>query len=77
MPLVWDMDPSELPAWSAQVQAVNLRGATAEGIQQLMRRIAGRIRAEEADRIDRAVLIGLAALGAFAFLSQGKQDTRK
>src|SRR5438105_14721842 len=28
VPIVWDIEPSQLPGWTAQVQALNLRGAS-------------------------------------------------
>jgi hypothetical protein len=47
VPIVWDMNPSELPGWLAQFQALDLRNSTVEQLKQQVAAIADRIRQEK------------------------------
>jgi hypothetical protein len=40
VPVVWNMDPSELPGWAGCFQALDLRGLSVDGIVQQIERIA-------------------------------------
>lgn len=44
VPVVWDMSPSDLPAWAGQRQALDIRGLTAQQIQDRILDIAARIK---------------------------------
>lgn len=56
VPIVWDMDPSELPAWTKEYQAINIRGASAQEVAAQVAGIAARIREDKA--------VGAVVLGA-------------
>ena len=41
MPVVWDMDPSKLPGWVNNVQALDLRNTTLLDAREQVSKIAG------------------------------------
>lgn len=47
VPVIWDMQPSELPGWVKNYQALDLRGLTASGVAQQVERIAEAIHASK------------------------------
>ena len=47
IPIVWDMNPAELPGWTKRYQALDLRGASISKLRDQMAHIAGSIRAEQ------------------------------
>ena len=64
VPIVWDMDPGELPGWASGVQAIDLRGLTVIELQQQVSSISNRIKQTKAQGflIIGAVVLGLMAL---------------
>lgn|SRR5574341_265104 len=58
VPIVWDMNPSELPGWLNEFQAIDLRGSTLPALQQHIASIAARIKQQKA--------LGYTILGALA-----------
>lgn len=64
VPIVWDMDPEDLPGWVKTKQAIDLRGATTlEQLQTQVAEISGRIKADK-----RKGLVILAAMVAGVLL---------
>lgn len=59
IPIVWDMDPSQLPGWTNQMHAINLRGMTLENGKAKIASIATDIKKEK----EKGILI----LGALFF----------
>jgi len=47
VPIVWDMDPSELPGWVRNVQALDLRNTSLLDARQQVSKIAERIKANK------------------------------
>ena len=47
IPIVWDMEPHELPGWVAESQALNLRGAPIEQLREQMGAIAEQIKQQK------------------------------
>ena len=47
VPIIWDMEPSELPGWSDRLQALNLAGASFEQVRHQIGKIADRIKADK------------------------------
>jgi hypothetical protein len=47
VPIVWDMDPSLLPGWLRDYQALNLRGMDWQQIRAGVSSIARRIKADD------------------------------
>lgn len=66
IPIVWDMQPSNLPGWIKQFQALNLAGATLDQAKEAISKIAEKIKS---DKVVGAVAVGavFAALLYFAF----------
>lgn len=60
IPIVWDMDPRELPGWVKSVQAIDMREQTLVELQSQIVSIAQRI---EQDKNKGLVLIGVIFLG--------------
>lgn len=48
IPIVWDMQPSELPGWTKGFQALNLTGATIDTLRLRIMEIANSIKADRA-----------------------------
>ncbi len=67
VPIVWDMDPSELPGWINQKQVIDIRGYTIQDLAIKVQEIARQIRA---DKNQGVLVVGLIALGIFALASQ-------
>lgn len=68
VPITWDTPPSELPGWIGHIQALDLRGASADVITQHFASIADAIKADKA----KGMLIGgLLVAGLLFFLSKG------
>jgi hypothetical protein len=65
IPIVWDIDPSELPGWIDRNHALNLRGATIEQIQARISQIAQMIHQDKNNGllIAGAMIFGLIWLG--------------
>ncbi len=59
VPVVWDMDPSNLPGWMSRFQAIDLRANLLGGISESLDRIAQRIHAKKQQSA--LVLAGLVA----------------
>jgi hypothetical protein len=69
IPVVWDMPPAELPGWVNQIHALDIRGRTADDIQQRIVSIADWIKQDKA----RGLLVGGALLaGLFWLASQAE-----
>ncbi len=67
IPVVWDMDPSELPGWIAQHQALDLRDKHESYFAEQLERIAKDIKMDK--------VIGAAVLTAFAgFVIWGRRE---
>ena len=47
VPVIWDMLPSDLPGWTKQYQALDLRGLSSNGVAQQVERIAEAIHANK------------------------------
>lgn len=60
MPIIWDVEPKELPAWLSRYQALDLRRLPhAQAFAEQLKGVA--------DKIKRDQLIGLGILGAVLF----------
>ena len=64
IPIVWDMDPSELPGWTASVQAIDMRGKTMVELQEQIASIARRI---QQDNKEGLLIFGVILLALFVF----------
>ncbi len=60
IPVVWDMSPTELPAWTAPYPAINLAGATIEQARAQLVSIADR---NQTDKKVGHLLLGLLMAG--------------
>jgi len=47
IPIVWDMEPSELPGWINQYQAINISGATIDQAKERVSEIAKKIKSDK------------------------------
>lgn len=56
VPIVWDQDPSELPGWAKNLQALDLRNTSIDEARHQVSKIAQRIKA---DKLTGQLLIGL------------------
>ena len=65
VPIVWDMDPSELPDWAKEVQVLDLRGSTMQELQNQIEEIADMNKQEKLDGL-RILSIVILALGVLA-----------
>ena len=43
IPIIWDMEPSNLPGWLKQIQALDLRGKSPDALRTEVGRIATRV----------------------------------
>lgn len=68
VPIMWDVQPSDLPPWITQHQGLTLSGATIEDINQRVVQLAAHIKEDKSkgELIAGAVLFGLLALLAKA-----------
>jgi hypothetical protein len=64
VPVIWDIQPSDLPGWLKDIQARDLRGLTIENFKQRIVNIADGI---QADKI-KELMIALAAILAVLFV---------
>ena len=62
IPIVWDMDPSKLPGWAKNVQAIDIRGQTIVKLQSQIASIAQRIKQ---DKNQLLLILGAIALVFF------------
>ena len=62
IPIVWDMDPSELPAWLKSVQAIDMREQTLVELQRQIVSIAQRIKE---DKNQALLILGAVFLALF------------
>ena len=65
VPIVWDMDSSELPDWAREIQVLDLRGSTMQELQNQVAEIAAQIKQEKLDGL-RILSIVILALGVLA-----------
>lgn len=68
IPIVWDMEPSRLPGWIKELQAVDLRRATLDQIREKFTEIANAIKQDKA----KGWLIAGALLGALIYFASRK-----
>ena len=60
VPIIWDMEPTELPGWIKNFQALNLKGATIENLKTQMTIIANNIKS---DKVQGLFVVGVLAFG--------------
>ena len=65
VPIVWDMNPSELPGWVNNVQALDLRNASLLDAREQVLKIAERIKANKSN----GILIAALLLGAILYVT--------
>ena len=65
VPIVWNMDPSQLPGFVSNIQALDLRNATLTDAQEQIVKIANRIKANKSN----GILIAALFLGALLFVT--------
>ena len=65
VPIIWDMEPSELPGWASRFQALNLRGLDAYQARAQIGKIATRIKQQKTQ----GLMIGAALFAAFLYLA--------
>jgi hypothetical protein len=61
IPIIWDINPSELPGWARNVQAIDLRRSMF-GLQNEVAAIANRINQEKTQGL---IIVGAILLGVF------------
>jgi hypothetical protein len=64
VPVIWDIQPNELPGWVNQHQALNLAGRTLEDLRTEIAKVARRIKQ---DRTSGLLAVGLLIAGLAAF----------
>jgi hypothetical protein len=64
IPIIWDINPNELPGWARSVQAIDLRGSML-GLQSQVGAIANRINQERTQSV--IIAVGVILLGIFFF----------
>lgn len=69
VPIVWDMEPSNLPGWVNQSQALDLRGATIEQLRIRVAQIAANIKEDKATGW---LILGGSVLALFMLAGGGK-----
>ena len=65
VPIVWDMDQSELPDWAKEISVLDLRGSTMQELQNQIEEIADMNKQEKLDGL-RILSIVILALGVLA-----------
>lgn len=65
IPIVWDIDPSELPGWMNQKHALDLRGHSVEQIRQKIEELADEFRS----RKTKGNLVALGVVGGLLLLA--------
>lgn len=66
IPVVWEMAPSELPGWTNQVQALDIRNQTRAQIRTRIIHLAQQMKATK----DKGFLIGVALVAGFILLHE-------
>jgi hypothetical protein len=68
IPVVWDMDPAQLPGWLREYQALDLRGNDAQQIRSRVENLIQQLVREKQQRqvIAAIAFVGLAAIAIFA-----------
>lgn len=67
VPVVWDMDPSELPGWLRNYQAIDLRACTLPELQAAIAALAKRI---NQDKVVGLVILAALVAGAVVVATQ-------
>lgn len=67
VPIIWDMDPDNLPGWVKSYQVLNISGARMDDVKKQITAISNRIKS---DKMQGLVLAGLLLAGLF-FCSSG------
>ncbi len=65
IPIVWDIAPTELPAWAKQCQALDIRGMPVNEISAAVNSIGQRIRQDR----DAGRLLAIALFGALLYVA--------
>jgi hypothetical protein len=69
IPVVWDMNPAELPGWTNQIHALDVRRQSPEQIQMHIQALARRLKSSK----DKGFLIGAGlVVGFFWLMSRGE-----
>ena len=68
IPIVWDMDPSELPAWLKSVQAIDNEGGTEVRVE-LQGQIVSIAQRIKEDKNQALLILGFCIPGSFCFKS--------
>lgn len=66
IPIVWDCAPSELPGWSKEYQAIDLRGMTPIQIRDRILSIAAAVKASKHERTTAGLVAAALVFGLFA-----------
>jgi hypothetical protein len=64
IPVVWDMDPGDLPGWTNQIHALDVRRQSPEQIQAQIQALARRLKSSK----DKGFLIGAGLVVGFFWL---------
>jgi hypothetical protein len=67
VPIVWDMDPTQLPGWVNEKQAIDMRSKGWNDLAGHVQVIAGRIKS---DKLKGALILGAVAFGLLWLASQ-------
>jgi hypothetical protein len=70
VPVIWDIQPADLPGWLKDIQALDLRGLTIENFQQHIVNIADGIQSDKVKQFMIALAAILAALFVIAALEK-------
>ncbi len=65
VPIIWDIEPHELPGWASQYQALNLRGSDAFQTRKHISSIAESIKQKK----NQGLMIGLAIFAGLLYLA--------
>jgi hypothetical protein len=66
IPIVWDCAPAELPGWSKEYQAIDLRGMTPVQIRDRILAVAAAVKASKHERTTAGLVAGALMFGLFA-----------
>ncbi len=67
VPIMWDIEPAQLPGWIAEYQGLCLKGATIENIQHQVSSLAAKVKA---DKVQGMWVAGAMLAGLFYVLSK-------
>lgn len=67
VPIMWDIDPGEMPRWIADYQGVVLKGATMEQINARVAQLAADVKA---DKVKGQLVVGAAFFGLLFLLAK-------